>query len=251
MLNNKKIIVVLPAYNAEKTLEETYREIPFDIVDDVIVVDDASIDNTVEVAKRIGIQHIIVHEKNKGYGGNQKAAYRWAIEHGLDIVVLLHADGQYAPEVIEELVTPFETSDCDAVFGSRFMDRGSARIGGMPLYKYLSNRALTFAENLLTGAKLSEYHTGYRAFSRELLERVPFERNSDDFIFDNQMIAQILWLGYTVAEVSCPTKYFAEASSINFFRSLRYGFGCLATGLAYRLAKMGLIRPGLFQGREG
>lgn len=241
----------MPAYNAEATLLQTHGEVlAQDYVDLIIVVDDASKDGTSRLAQGLPKTRVFAHGSNLGYGGNQKTCYRQALLEGGDIIIMVHPDYQYTPQLIPAFVSMIGNGLYHFVIGSRILG-GYALKGGMPLYKYLSNRALTFAENLLTGAKLSEYHTGYRAFSRELIEKVPFERNSDDFIFDNQMIAQILWLGYTVAEVSCPTKYFAEASSINFFRSLRYGFGCLATGLAYRLAKMGLIRPGLFQGREG
>ena len=251
MYHKKRVTVVMPAYNAEATLLRTHGEVlKQDYVDLVIVVDDASKDETVSLARGLPKTKVFVHESNLGYGGNQKTCYRLALLEGADIVIMVHPDYQYTPHLIPAFVSMIGNGLYHFVLGSRILG-GYALKGGMPLYKYVSNRALTLAENLLTGAKLSEYHTGYRAFSRELLEKVPFEGNSDDFVFDNQMIAQILWLGYTVAEVSCPTKYFAEASSINFSRSLRYGFGCLATGLTYRLAKMRLVRPGLFQAREG
>ena len=247
----KKVVVVMPAYNAEATLLQTHSEaLAQDYVDLVIVVDDASKDGTAHLAQRLPKTKVFVHGSNLGYGGNQKTCYRQALLEGGDIIIMVHPDYQYTPRLIPAFVSMIGNGLYDFVLGSRILG-GYALKGGMPFYKYLSNRALTFAENLLTGAKLSEYHTGYRAFSRELLEKVPFERNSDNFIFDNQMIAQILWLGYTVAEVSCPTKYFPEASSINFSSSLRYGLGCLATGLTYRLAKMRLIRPTLFAGKEG
>jgi len=246
----KKVVVVMPAYNAEATLLQTHREVlEQDYVDLVIVVDDSSKDTTASLARGLPRTKVLVHESNLGYGGNQKTCYRQALDEGGDIIVMVHPDYQYTPKLIPAFVSMIGNGLYHFVLGSRILG-GYALKGGMPLYKYLSNRALTFAENLLTGGKLSEYHTGYRAFSREVLSRVPFDRNSDDFIFDNQMIAQILWLGYTVAEVSCPTRYFPEASSINFSRSLRYGFGCLATGLTFRLAKMGLVRPGLFPNKE-
>jgi len=244
-------VVVMPAYNAEATLLQTHGEVlAQDYVDLVIVVDDSSRDGTVGLARGLPRTKVFVHESNLGYGGNQKTCYRQALGEGGDIIVMVHPDYQYTPKLIPAFVSMIGNGLYHFVLGSRILG-GYALKGGMPLYKYVSNRALTFAENLLTGAKLSEYHTGYRAFSRELLERIPFEGNSNDFIFDNQMIAQVLWLGYTIAEVSCPTRYFAEASSINFSRSLRYGFGCLTTGLTFRLAKMGLVRPGLFQDKRG
>jgi len=251
MYRKKKVVVVMPAYNAETTLLRTHGEVlNQDYVDLIIVVDDASKDGTVSLARTLPKTKVLEHASNLGYGGNQKTCYRQALLEGGDIVVMVHPDYQYTPFLIPAFVSMIGNGLYHFVLGSRILG-GYALKGGMPLYKYLSNRALTLAETLFTGAKLSEYHTGYRAFSREQLERVPFEKNSDDFIFDNQMIAQILWLGYTVAEVSCPTKYFPEASSINFSRSLKYGFGCIATGLTYRLAKMRLIRPGLFQRMEG
>jgi len=247
MYKDRKVVAVMPAYNAETPLLRTHAEVlEQDYVDLVIVVDDASRDGTVNVARGLQRTKVTVHESNLGYGGNQKTCYREALLEGGDIVIMVHPDYQYTPQLIPALVSMIGNGLCHCVLGSR-IPGGYARRAGMPLYKYVSNRALTYAENVLTGAKLSEYHTGYRAFSRELLEKVPFERNSDDFVFDNQMIAQILWLGYTVAEVSCPTKYFPEASSINFRRSLRYGIGCLATGLEYRLARMGILRAEIFK----
>ena len=245
MLNGKKIIVILPAYNASKTLETTWKEIPFDFVDDVVLVDDASRDNTVEEAERLGIK-TIVHVANRGYGGNQKTCYKAALELGADIVVMLHPDYQYTPRLITAMAAMIAWEEFDAVLASRILGRGALK-GGMPLYKYVSNRFLTLAENLLLGQKLSEYHTGYRAFSREVLERLPLEQNSDDFVFDNQMLAQIAWFGFRIGEVSCPTRYFPEASSINFSRSVIYGVGVLGTALQYRLARMGLIRPRIYQ----
>jgi glycosyltransferase involved in cell wall biosynthesis len=245
MLNNKKIVVVLPAYNAAKTLEKTYREIPFEFVDDVVLVDDASRDDTAELARTLGI-HTIVHENNKGYGGNQKTCYRCALGLGADIVVMLHPDYQYTPKLITAIAAMIAYGEFDAVLASRILGVGALK-GGMPLYKYIANRFLTFAENILLGHKLSEYHSGYRAFSREVLERLPLDANSDDFVFDNQMLAQIVWAGFSIGEVSCPTKYFADASSINFRRSVKYGFGVLGTALQFRMAKLGLSAPQIFQ----
>jgi glycosyltransferase involved in cell wall biosynthesis len=245
MLNGKKIVVVLPAYNAAKTLEMTYREIPFEFVDDVVLVDDASRDDTADLARRLGI-HTIVHEKNKGYGGNQKTCYRYALNLGADIVVMLHPDYQYTPRLITAITAMIAYGEFDAVLASRILGIGALK-GGMPLYKYVANRFLTFAENILLGHKLSEYHSGYRAFSREVLERLPLDANSDDFVFDNEMLAQIIWADFRIGEVSCPTKYFADASSINFRRSVKYGCGVLGTALQFRMAKLGLIAPQIFQ----
>lgn len=244
MLNGRTIAVVLPAYNAARTLEKTYREIPFEFVDHVILVDDASRDDTTEVARSLGIR-TIVHENNKGYGGNQKTCYRAALGLGADIVIMLHPDYQYTPKLITAMAAMIAYDEFDAVLASRILGVGALK-GGMPLYKYLANRFLTFFENLMLGHKLSEYHTGYRAFSREILEKLPLEANSDDFVFDNQMLAQIIWFGYRIGEVSCPTKYFEDASSINFRRSVIYGIGVLKTSLQYRLAKAGLSRAELF-----
>jgi len=248
MLNNKKIVVVLPAYNASKTLEKTWSEIPFEFVDDIVLVDDASRDDTAEVARRLGI-HTIIHEQNKGYGGNQKTCYRTALGLGADIVVMLHPDYQYTPKLITAIAAMIAYGEFDAVLASRILGIGALK-GGMPLYKYIANRLLTLVENILLGHKLSEYHSGYRAFSRELLETLPLEENSDDFVFDNQMLAQIIWADFRIGEVSCPTKYFPEASSINFKRSVTYGFGVLGTALRFRLAKMGLVSPSLFKKRK-
>lgn len=239
MINNKVITVVLPAYNAEKTLEKTYREIPFDIVDHVILVDDHSTDNTIQEAERLGIRHIIRHEKNKGYGGNQKTCYNKALELNSDIVVMLHPDYQYTPRLIQSMCYLIANEVYDVVFGSRILGRGALR-GGMPLYKYVANRILTLAQNVLLNQKLSEYHTGYRAFSRRVLEKVNYNANSDDFVFDNQMIAQIFMAGFEIAEITCPTKYFKEASSINFRRSVVYGLGVLRVSFQYFLHKTGL-----------
>jgi glycosyltransferase involved in cell wall biosynthesis len=239
MYNNKKIAVVLPAYNAEKTLEITYNEIPFDIVDEVILVDDMSKDNTSEVAKKIGIKHIIRHEKNKGYGGNQKTCYAKALELNADVVVMLHPDYQYTPKLITSMVALIANGVYPVVFGSRILGKGALK-GGMPLYKYIANRFLTLFQNIWMGQKLSEYHTGYRAFSAEVLRKIDFTYNSDDFIFDNEMIAQIFYKGFEIAEITCPTKYFDEASSINFKRSTIYGLGVLKVSLLYRFTKWGL-----------
>ena len=245
MLNGKKIVVVLPAYNAAKTLEMTYNEIPFEFVDEVVLVDDASRDETAEVARRLGIRTVI-HPENRGYGGNQKTCYKTALEHGADIVVMLHPDYQYTPHLVTAMASMIAYGEFDAVLASRILGIGALK-GGMPLYKYVANRFLTCVENLLLGHKLSEYHTGYRAFSREILEQLPLDSNSEDFVFDNQMLAQIVWSGYRIGEVSCPTKYFADASSINFRRSVTYGLGVLKTALQFRLCKMGLMKAAIFQ----
>ena len=244
MLNNKKVVVVMPAYNAEKTLEMTYNEIPFEIVDDVILVDDASRDRTSEIARKIGI-HTIVHTENLGYGGNQKSCYRAALKLGADIVIMVHPDYQYTPKLIPAMASMIAYGEFDAVLGSRILGIGALQ-GGMPLYKYIANRFLTLFENLLLGHKLSEYHTGYRAFSREILERLPLEKNSNDFVFDNQMLAQIIWFGYRIGELTCPTKYFEDASSINFRRSVAYGLGVLKTAVQFRLHKWGIRVTSIF-----
>lgn len=246
MYLNKKVIVVLPAYNAALTIEKTYSEIPFDIVDEVVLVDDASKDETVEVGRKIGIRHIIKHEKNTGYGGNQKSCYRKALELGGDVVVMLHPDYQYTPKLIHAMVSIIAGDLYPVVFGSRILGNGALK-GGMPLYKFVFNRILTLTQNLLMGQKLSEYHTGYRAFSREVLESVNFEKNSDDFVFDNQMIAQIFYKGFQIGEVTCPTKYFKEASSINFKRSFIYGLGVLKVSFLYFLTKLGLYKWKILQ----
>jgi glycosyltransferase involved in cell wall biosynthesis len=244
MLNGQKITVVLPAYRAEKTLRQTYEQIPLDIVDDVILVDDASTDSTVALARQLGI-HTVCHSKNLGYGANQKTCYREALALGSDIVVMLHPDYQYEPRLVTAMAAMVASGVYDAVLGSRILGNTALR-GGMPLYKYLSNRALTFVQNLLCGAKLSEYHTGYRAFSRQVLERLPLLANSDDFVFDNQMLTQIIAFGFRVGEISCPTKYTPEASSISFCRSVTYGLGVLRTSLRYRLWKVHILRSPLF-----
>ena len=238
MINDKKVIVIMPAYNAEKTLEKTYNEIYQNFVDEIILVDDFSSDETKEIAKRLNIT-TIVHEKNKGYGANQKSCYRAALKAGADIVIMLHPDYQYTPKLIPAIASMMAFDEYDAVIASRMLGN-SALKGGMPLYKFISNRFLTEFENLVTGEKLSEYHTGFRGFTRKILENLPLEDCSDDFIFDNQMLALILYNGYKIGEISCPTKYFAEASSINFVRSCKYGLEVLLVSLQYRLAKMGL-----------
>ena len=247
MINGKRIAVVMPAYNAEKTLEQTVRDMP-EAVDLKILVDDSSSDQTVRLAKRLGLT-TFVHDRNYGYGRNQQTCYREALAAGADIVVMVHPDYQYTPLLVTAMASMVATGVYDVVLGSRIVG-GGALAGGMPLYKYISNRVLTLIQNILLGQKLSEYHTGYRAFSRSLLERLPLEANSDDFVFDNQMLAQILWLGHGIGEVSCPTRYFSEASSINFWRSVKYGFGCLNTALKFRLAKIGLVRCRLFPSKK-
>ena len=249
MLNGRKIVVVLPAYNAARTLERTYGEIPFEFVDNVVLVDDASRDDTAVLAERLGI-HTVIHPTNKGYGGNQKTCYRTALDLGADIVVMLHPDYQYTPKLITAMAAMIAYGEFDAVLGSRILGIGAIQ-GGMPRYKFYANRFLTLVENFLLSHKLSEYHTGYRAFSREVLEKLPLGANSDDFVFDNQMLAQLIWHGYRIGEVSCPTKYFPEASSINFRRSVIYGIGVLGTAFLFRLAKMGLCRPAIFSSGEG
>jgi len=239
MFRDKKVVVVMPAYNAARTLRKTYEEVrEQQLVDAIILVDDRSRDETVALARSLEGVQVHVHDVNKGYGGNQKTCYRLALEAGADIVIMIHPDYQYTPKLIPAMVSIIGNGLHPCVLGSRILG-GYALKGGMPLWKYISNRVLTLAENILLGAKLSEYHTGYRAFSREIIENLPLSANSDDFVFDNQMLAQILWHGFTIAEVSCPTKYFAEASSINLRRSIKYGFGCLRTGLSFRLAKWG------------
>jgi glycosyltransferase involved in cell wall biosynthesis len=231
----------MPAYRASLTVERTYKEIPFDIVDEVILVDDHSPDDTAEVAKRLGIQHVIRHDVNKGYGGNQKTCYTKALEIGADIVVMVHPDYQYTPKLIRAMVSIIGEDLYPAVFGSRILGKGALK-GGMPIYKYIANRFLTLTQNILMWQKLSEYHTGYRAFSKEVLEAVPFKKCDDDFIFDNEMIAQIFWKGFEIAEVTCPTKYFEEASSINFVRSSKYGLGVLRVSMLYFLSKIGIFK---------
>jgi glycosyltransferase involved in cell wall biosynthesis len=246
MQYGKKVVVVMPAYNAASTLKKTWDEVMAQgVVDLVVVVDDGSRDETVAIASTLPNTVVHVHPKNRGYGGNQKSCYRIALDAGADIVIMVHPDYQYTPLLIPAMSSMIANGLYDCVLGSRILG-GRALAGGMPIWKYVSNRFLTAAENALIGAKVSEYHTGYRAFSRRLLERVDTSRNSEDFVFDNQMLAQIVWHGFTIAEVSCPTKYFPEASSINFSRSVKYGFGCLGVGLSFRLAKLGLVPSALF-----
>jgi len=241
MFQEQKVIVVMPAYNAARTLQMTYEEVMAqEVVDEVIIVDDGSSDDTVRVARSLPNTRVYVHQKNKGYGGNQKSCYRLALEAAADIIIMVHPDYQYTPKLIPAMAAMIGNGLYHCVLGSRILG-GYALKGGMPLWKYIANRFLTLAENILMGAKLSEFHTGYRAFSRQLLQRLPLEANSDDFVFDNQMLAQVLWYGYTIAEVSCPTRYFAEASSINLPRSIKYGLGCLWTAASFRLAKHGLM----------
>jgi glycosyltransferase involved in cell wall biosynthesis len=245
MINNKSITIVLPAYNAEKTLEQTYREIPFNIVDNVILVDDGSHDNTLQKARELGIKYIIQHAENKGYGGNQKTCYDKALELNSDIVVMLHPDYQYSPHLIHSMCYMIANGVYEVVLGSRILGRGALK-GGMPLYKYIANRILTFIQNLLMNQKLSEYHTGYRAFSRKVLTSVKYHLNSDDFIFDNQMLAQIFYAGFEIAEITCPTRYFDDASSINLRRSITYGLGVLKVSISYFLQKTGLFHFKIF-----
>ncbi len=246
MYKGKKVIAVLPAYNAALTLEQTYNEIPFDIVDEVILCDDASNDNTIEVAKKIGIQHCIRHEVNKGYGGNQKTLYNKALELKGDIVIMLHPDYQYTPKLIPAMVNIIGDELYPVVLGSRILGIGALK-GGMPLYKYIANRFLTFTQNLLVNYKLSEYHTGYRAFSKEVLENINFNSNSDDFVFDNEMLSQIIYAKYSIAEVTCPTKYFEEASSINLVRSTKYGLGVLRVSFCHFLQRIGIAKFKMYQ----
>lgn len=245
MLHGKKVIVVMPAYHAEKTLLMTYNDIPHDVVDDIVLVDDCSKDNTVEVGKKLGIKNIVVHGKNQGYGGNQKTCYTEALRLGADIVVMVHPDYQYAPKLITAMASMIASGEYDVVLGSRVLGTGALK-GGMPVYKYISNRFLTLAENLLLGEKISEYHTGYRAFSKEVLKKLPLLENSNDFVFDNQMLAQAAFFGFRIGEMSCPTKYFEDASSINFKRSVIYGVGVLGTAFKYKLQKMGLRKYPIF-----
>lgn len=247
MLNGKKIVVVMPSYNAAKTLERTVAEIPRDIVDEILLVDDASSDETVEIANRLGLK-VFLHETNFGYGRNQKTCYREALRLGADIVVMVHPDYQYSPNLIVPMTGMIAYGEYDAVIGSRILGKG-ALAGGMPVYKYISNRMLTLFQNILLNYKLSEYHTGFRAFSREVLETLPLDKNSDDFVFDNQMLAQTIFFKFRIGEISTPTRYFEEASSINFSRSVKYGFGVLATSALYRFHKLKLVRSRLFRDR--
>ena len=246
MYKDKKVVVVLPAYNAASTLEQTYREIPLDIVDEVILCDDASRDTTVAKARELGIKHVIEHQENRGYGGNQKSLYTAALSLDADIVIMLHPDYQYTPKLIPAIVNIIGEDLYPVVLASRILGRGAIK-GGMPLYKYIANRILTLTQNLLVRYKLSEYHTGYRAFSRNVLESIAFMTNSDDFVFDNEMLSQIIYKGFPIAEVSCPTKYFPEASSINFRRSVKYGFGVLRVSFMHFLQRLGLVRLKMYQ----
>jgi len=247
VIHGKRVVAVLPAYNAARTLERTVSDLPRDVVDDVLLVDDASSDATVEVARRLGLR-TVVHPRNLGYGGNQKTCYREALALGADIVVMVHPDYQYDPRLVTPMAAMIASDVYDVVLGSRIIGNGALR-GGMPVYKYVSNRVLTAAQNLLLGEKLSEYHTGYRAYSRLVLETLPLEQNSNDFLFDNQVLAQVFWFGFRVGELSCPTRYQPESSSINFRRSCEYGFGVLKTSVDYRLARSGLARPSIFRRR--
>jgi glycosyltransferase involved in cell wall biosynthesis len=245
MLLGQKLVVILPAYNAEKTLARTYAEIPMDIVDEVVLVDDHSTDRTAEVGRELGIRHVLVHHQNRGYGGNQKTCYNKALELEADLVIMLHPDYQYTPRLIESMAYLAAHKVYPVVIGSRILGKGALR-GGMPLYKYVFNRMLTLTQNLLMGQKLSEYHTGYRLFTADVLRNIAYQKNSDDFVFDNEMLAQICYQGYEIGEVSCPTRYFEEASSINFRRSMVYGWGVLRVALMYRLQKWGILKSPIF-----
>ncbi len=248
MFEQQKVVVVMPAYNAAKTLRRTYEETRAqEVVDQVVIVDDGSDDPTIQVARSLPGARVVLHESNRGYGANQKTCYRLALEEGADIIIMVHPDFQYTPKLIPAMTALIGSGLYECVLGSRILG-GYALKGGMPLWRYVANRGLTFFENLMTGGKLSEYHTGYRAFSRRLLQQIDFESNSDDFVFDSQILAQVLWAGYLIAEVSCPTKYFKEASSINFGRSVRYGFGVVGVSLQFGLARLGLMRPRIFAG---
>jgi glycosyltransferase involved in cell wall biosynthesis len=247
MILDKKLVIVMPAYNAEKTLRQTYQELPHEYVDEVILVDDASKDHTSRIARELGIRTII-HPENRGYGGNQKTCYREALAHGADIVVMIHPDYQYSPKLVTAMASMIASGHYDIILGSRILG-GGALSGGMPLYKYVSNRILTLIENVMLGAKLSEYHTGFRAFRREVLEVLPLEKNSDDFVFDNEMLAQAVYFGFKIGEISCPTRYFAEASSINFRRSVKYGLGVLATSVKFLLQKTGIRSFPVFESK--
>lgn len=246
MINGKKIVVVMPAYNAASTLPKTYSEIPFDIVDDVILTDDCSKDRTIEVAKELGIKHVMIHDRNKGYGGNQKTCYNKALELGAEIVIMLHPDYQYTPKLIHSMCYLIANDVYPVVLGSRILGNGALK-GGMPIIKYIANRILTFTQNVLCDQKLSEYHTGYRAFSAEVLRKINYNVDSDDFVFDNEMLGQIMYEGFEIAEITCPTKYFEEASSINLRRSAIYGLGVLKVSLVYRLDKWGLCKSKLYK----
>lgn len=249
MIKGKKLVIVLPAYNAALTLKKTYDEIPFDIVDEVILVDDCSSDNTIEIAKEIGVHLVIKHEKNLGYGGNQKSCYNKSLEIGADIVIMLHPDYQYTPKLIHSMAYLIANDVYHVVLGSRILGKGALK-GGMPMYKYLFNRMLTIIENILINQKLSEYHTGYRAFSKEVLQTISYEINSDDFVFDNEMLSQIVYANFDVAEITCPTLYFPEASSINFKRSSKYGLGVLRVSFMHFLQRIGLIKLKMYENKK-
>ncbi len=249
MLKGKKIVVVFPAYNAEKTIADTYAEIPHDIVDEIILVDDYSNDNTVEIGKKLGIKHIIRHEKNKGYGGNQKTCYDTALSLNADIIIMLHPDYQYTPKLIPSMAYLLVNDIYHIVLGSRILGKGALK-GGMPLYKYVFNRVLTVFQNIFAGGKLSEYHTGYRAFTADVLRNINYHNNSDDFIFDNQFLSQVMYAGYEIAEITCPTKYFEHSSSINFRRSVKYGFGVIKTSVLHRLQLWGLINHKIYKTKK-
>ncbi|MEI6577155.1 MAG: glycosyltransferase family 2 protein [Bacteroidota bacterium] len=249
MLNGKKIVVVFPAYNAAKTLEDTFREIPMDLVDELVLVDDASKDNTAALARSLGIHHVIRHEKNTGYGGNQKTCYNTALALNADIIIMVHPDYQYTPKLIPAMASIIANDLFPVVMGSRILGKGALK-GGMPYYKYLSNRFLTLFQNLLIRQKLSEYHSGYRAFSREVLETINYPANSDDFVFDNQVLSQVFFHGFEIAEITCPTKYFEEGSSINFSRSTTYGIGVIVTSLRHAAQKLGLARYEIYKNRK-
>jgi glycosyltransferase involved in cell wall biosynthesis len=246
MINNKKVVVVMPAYNAAETLKATYDEIPKDIVDEVILVDDASADNTAEIAHKLGMQHVHIHKRNLGYGGNQKTCYEQALKLGADIIIMVHPDYQYTPKLITSMSSLISEGLFDCVLGSRILGVGALK-GGMPITKYIANRSLTFLQNIMTGYKLSEYHTGYRAFSKEILQSLNFEHNSDDFIFDNQMLLQIIGKGYNIGEVTCPTYYSAEASSIAGWKLYKYGLGVLQQSVIFRLHKWGLRKSQIYE----
>lgn len=249
MIGGKKIVVVMPAYNAEKTLRMTWEELPHDLVDEVVLVDDASGDSTIQVARELGIQTVL-HRENMGYGANQKTCYSEALSRGADVVVMIHPDYQYSPRLVTAMASMIVSGHYDVVLGSRILG-GNAIRGGMPQYKYVANRFLTFVENLALGVNLSEFHTGFRAYSRQVLETIPLNANSNDFVFDNEILAQAVYFGFRIGEISCPTRYFDDASSINFARSVKYGFGVLATSLKFLLRKAGIARPAMFQSGSG
>ncbi|MCS6789988.1 MAG: glycosyltransferase family 2 protein [Bacteroidia bacterium] len=249
MIYGKKVVLVLPAYNAARTLEKTLSEVDRSFVDEIVLVDDASTDATVEIARKLGLSHVLIHDKNRGYGANQKTCYRYALELGGDIIIMLHPDYQYTPKLLPAMIHMIASGIYSIVLGSRILD-GKALQGGMPLYKYISNRLLTAFQNLFLGTKLSEFHTGYRAYTREVLERLPWDQNSDDFIFDNEFLSQAIYAGYRIGEISCPTRYFPEASSINFFRSIKYGMGIICVTIEHLSAKWGIYRHPRYRIRQ-